>query len=277
MKLKIIILLSLLHITLVSCDKEYPSAEQKLVIEGWIENGEFPVVLVSLSGSKANDGDMISDFMVRWAKVSINDGDSTYILTGAMDDNYTPPFSYKSYDLRGKCGKTYTLKVEYNNMTATAITKIPESVKIDSVTVCNITDNDSLRLISVHFTNPYHNESFYRLRYRNFNNENRFYPSFLGTFKVSSEQNVKQPLYRTKIKTIENDYIPYFHIGSKLEIRLGHIDEESFLIWQDYDNAVNFGSSIFFQTQSSLKTNINGGYGHWIGYGISKTNIELTK
>lgn len=269
-------ILVFLSIATLSCDKEYPREEQRLVIEGWIENGEFPVVLVSLSGTIDNDGDPISDFMVRWATVSINDGDSTYILTGGLDKKYFPPYAYKGYDLRGEIGKTYTLTVEYDGMRATATTSIPQPIEIDSLEVKPIEGSDTLRAINVHFTAPTAATEYYRLRYREYNSEGRFYPSFLGTFNTDSATGATSvPLYRAKRKTVE-DYTPYFPIGSQVEVRLGHISKESYDIWTDYDNIVNFGSSIFFQQQTTLRSNINGGYGFWIGYGISKSSIEIT-
>ncbi|MBQ7942203.1 MAG: DUF4249 domain-containing protein [Muribaculaceae bacterium] len=277
MKSQIAIILLLLLNILASCSKEYPAEEQKLVIEGWIENGEFPVVLVSLSGNIDNDGDEVADFMVRWAKVSIHFDDKTYILTGSPDKRYFPPYSYISYDFRGEAGKTYTLEVEYKGMKATAKTTVPTPIEIDSISVGNVEDNDTLRSINVHFTPDRDETDYFRIRYREYNTESRFYPSFLGTISTRpSDGKISIPLYRAKLKTTK-DYIPYFPIGSVVEVRLSRINKESYDIWCDYDNIVNFGSNIFFKQQTNLYTNIQGGYGYWIGYGISKSRIKTTK
>lgn len=276
MKIFIITLLTFL-LTLSSCNNDYPRDEQKLVIEGWIENGEFPVVLVSLSGSIDNDGDKISDFMVRWAKVTINDGDSTFVLMGKPDNDYFPPYVYTSYDFRGEVGKTYTLEVEYNDLKVTSTTFIPEPVEIESIEVENKEDNDSLCSINVIISPKSSNREYFRLRYYDYTTDTRVYPSFLGTFYTEqSNDTLSIPLYRTKIKTVK-DYIPYFYKGTTVEVRLGHISKESYNIWTDYDNMVNFGTSFFFKQQSNLRTNIQGGYGFWIGYGISKRQIKLKR
>lgn len=254
----------------VSCNNDYPKEEQKLVIEGWIENGEIPVVLVGLSGNINNDGDNIADFMVRWAKVSISDGDSTYILTGGMDKNYFPPFVYKCYDLRGEPGKTYTLEVEYNDMKAYAVTSIPEPIEIDTIEIKNTLDNNWLRAINVVLNSKSSQKEYFRLRYRDYDSETRIYPSFMGTFYTEHETlNKSFPLYRAKRATLK-DYTPYFSVGTHLEVRLGHISEDSYNIWCDYDNAVYFSSNVFFKQQTDLRSNIVNGYGYWIGYGISK-------
>lgn len=274
MKSHIIILL-LLFFTIISCDNEYPKEDQKLVIEGWIENGEFPVVLVSLSGNIDNNGDKIADFMVRWAKVTINDGDSTYILMGKPDKNYFPPYIYTSFDLRGEVGKNYTLEVEYNDMKAISVTSIPNPIDIEAIETTKVENSDSLHSINVIFSPKSIKKEYFKLRYRDYKTETRFYPSFLGTFYTENNTDtLSTPLYRSKLKTVK-DYIPYFHTGATIEVRLGHISEESYKIWNDYDNIVNFGSSFFFKQQTNLHTNIQGGYGYWIGYGISKHRITL--
>ena len=262
--------------SLISCNEDYPKEDQKLVIEGWIENGEFPVVLVSLSGNIDNDDDKIENFLVRWAKVTISDGDSTYILMGRPDENYFPPYMYTSFDFRGEIGKTYALEVEYNDLKASAVTTIPDPVEIDSLQIDKVTGNDTLCSINVIMFPKSKEKQYFRLRYRDSYSGNRLYPSFLGTFYTdsSSQERTSIPLYRAKRKTVE-DYVPYFAKGSTVEIRLGHISEESYNIWCDYDNIVNFGSNIFFKQQTDLRTNIQGGYGYWIGYGISKSRTTL--
>lgn len=263
-------------IALTSCSGDYPKAEQKLVIEGWIENGEFPIVIVSLSGNIDNDGDKIADFVAKWAKVTISDGDSTYILMGKPDKKYLPPYVYTSYDFRGEVGKTYALEVEYNDMKAMAVTSIPEPIEIDSIEINKVAGNDTLYSVNVVLSPEMTNKEYFRLRYRDYSTENRFYPSFLGTFYIApgSSSSLSIPLYKAKRKTID-DYVPYFSNGSDIEIRLGHISEESYNIWCDYDNIVNFGSNVFFKQQIDLHSNIKGGYGYWIGYGISKYRATL--
>ena len=274
MKTYITTLLSII-LAISACNSDYPVEEQKLVIEGWIENGEFPVVLVGLSGNIDNDGDKITDFMVRWAKVTISDGDSTFVLMGKPDSNYFPPYVYTSYDFRGETGKTYTLVVEYNDLKASSTTFIPEPVEIEAIETGNVENDDSLRYINVILSPKSSNKEYFRLRYRDYKDETRIFPSFLGTFYTDTDDDtLSVPLYRSKHKTVK-DYLPYFHAGATVEVRLGHISKESYDIWTDYDNMVNFGTSFFFKQQSDLRTNIQGGYGYWIGYGISKHRLTL--
>lgn len=276
MKIHFVVLIIMLLSVSVSCSDDYPKEEQKLVVEGWIENGEFPVVLVSLSGNIDNNGDKIADFVVRWAKVTVSDGDNTYILMGKPDKNYFPPYIYTCFDFRGEAGKTYTLEVKYNDMKARAVTAIPEPVRIDSLEVDKVAGNDTLYSVNVIFSPKMSDKKYFRLRYREYCTENRFFPSFLGTFQTGADSSfpLTIPLYRAKRKTID-DYVPYFPKGSVIEVRLGHISEESYNIWCDYDNIVNFGSNVFFKQQTDMHTNIQGGYGYWIGYGINKHRVTL--
>ena len=52
------------------------SNESKLIVEGWIEDGGFPVVIISRSllvSTDYQDVHSLSDHIVRWAKVTVSD------------------------------------------------------------------------------------------------------------------------------------------------------------------------------------------------------------
>ena len=68
-----------------------------IIVEGWIEEGGFPVVILSRSMPVSTDYqnvDSLSDFIVRWAKVTISDGSDSIVLTGKYDKGYFPPYIY---------------------------------------------------------------------------------------------------------------------------------------------------------------------------------------
>lgn len=90
--------------------------EYKLVVEGWIKEGEAPHVILTQNKPLLSniDSTSIEDMVVRWAKVSVSDGEETEVLSGRIDKNYFPPFIYRGSRLSGEAGKTYTLKVEYS-------------------------------------------------------------------------------------------------------------------------------------------------------------------
>ena len=117
----IFLIVCLALVALVSgCNEEKTTlAEKRLVVEGWIDSGEFPVVKLTrtmpLGVDHKVDIDKLSDYMERWAKVTISDGERSEVMVGRYDKNYFPPFVYTSYEMRGEVGKTYTITVETDN------------------------------------------------------------------------------------------------------------------------------------------------------------------
>ena len=137
-----------MSILLSACDGDYmPVQDSHLVVEGWIEDDGYPTVIVTLSIPITEDyvpADTLSSYIVRWAKVTVYcDGDSV-VLTGKYDSGYYPPYIYTTSGMRGEAGKTYSLKVEYKDMTATAITKIPSRPDVQQFKLEKCQDSDTL-------------------------------------------------------------------------------------------------------------------------------------
>ncbi len=120
--------------------------EPQIVVEGWIEQGAFPVVCLSQTLSLAQTADSIdlSDIPIRWAKVTVSDGTETEVLTGRVNENYTFSYIYTGSKIRGQAGKTYSLKIEYSGRVATAETFIPEPVSLTNIEVRRCEGIDSL-------------------------------------------------------------------------------------------------------------------------------------
>ena len=97
--------------TLTACmEEEDAELQTQLVVEGWIEDGGYPVVL--LGETHAIDAGMqnIENYIVRWGKVTISDGTDSVVLTGGYDNDFFPPYKYTTFKMTGQAGKTYTQK-----------------------------------------------------------------------------------------------------------------------------------------------------------------------
>ena len=97
-----------------------------LVVEGWIEDGGFPVVMLTRSlpvTTEYQSMDDLSDYMLRWARVTVSNGEDSVVLTGKYDRGYFPLFIYTTSRMRGEAGKEYTLTVEYRDYYATCRTR----------------------------------------------------------------------------------------------------------------------------------------------------------
>lgn len=259
----------------LSCERPYPCEEPKLVIEGWIENGENPIVMVSLSGTMQNVGTPLSEFVANWSKVTINDGEKDYVLVGMKDTKYMPANVFRSYELEGEVGRTYKLKVEYKDMVATAQTTILPPTAIDSVVVAPAIDCDSLYTIDVHFTSPTNEADYYYLRYKNYPQDGRYFLSFMGSQEITGSMPDVIRLVPATISDTEG-YSPYFAHGATVDVRLSRIGQEAYNVLVDYDEAIAFSYNMFIQSQHSLRSNIVGGYGYWIGYGITSQRVYVT-
>ena len=88
-----------------------PEGEERLVVEGWIDAGGFPIVMVTTSVPTSTEYQNIDDqknHLARHAKITVSDGENSVILTGMDNKKYFPPYIYTTADMRGVAGKSYT-------------------------------------------------------------------------------------------------------------------------------------------------------------------------
>lgn len=148
-----IIYITLLGLILASCTKEVeidiPGYEEKIVIDGRIETGQPPFVLLSTSKEvyAPTDVDAFLNGFISGATVTVSDGTNTVVLTEVCSGNLPPGTEelaaqvlgipadqLQNYDICayvgldqaiwGQVGKTYTLTVEYDGKSYTAETTI---------------------------------------------------------------------------------------------------------------------------------------------------------
>lgn len=264
-----------------ACSKDYivESEGEQLIVEGWIKEGGYPVVMLSTSievDMNSHDINDLYDHIGSWGRVVVSDGEKRVVLTGQYDFDYYPPYIYTTTDIKGVVGKTYTLDVIYKNHHATASTSIPPSVKLDSITQERVENNDTLWTLLAHFNAP-GSMCYYSLFDKIGANEQQFIKCDVGTFDNSAVNpemrqpvNVTYPVYRTQCLDDYYDVTEYFTEGDTVCVELCTMDSTSFNIWQDYQNIVSLSGNMFAPFTKSIRTNINGGHGYWCGYGKSQ-------
>ena len=94
---------------LVSCEKaEILSCDtQTLVVEGWIASNEHPVVMLTTNvavSTSHTDNEALLQHLMRYARVTISDGDKEVVLIGKHDKRYMPPYIYTTTDMVGMAG-----------------------------------------------------------------------------------------------------------------------------------------------------------------------------
>ena len=235
--------------------------EYKLVVEGWIKEGEAPHVILTQNKPLLSniDSTSIEDMVVRWAKVSVSDGEETEVLSGRIE-----------------AGKTYTLKVEYSGREWTAETTIPASLPLTAL-VPEIAANDTLYSIEATFSDPANEKNYYKFFTKVVHKNTRFLSSLLGNFDdnlfngQSMTVTVNQGIDQRQFKNFES----HFHIRDTVLVQFCTLPEFGFRYWTAYENELVNGQNPFFPANQNLPTNINnGGIGIWCGYGQKTYSVS---
>lgn len=253
-------------------DSNLKDFEYKLIVEGRIEEGNVPYVILTQSKPLLSNIDSTSmeDMVVRWAKVSVSDGEKTEVLSGRIDKNYFPPFVYRGMTMLGEAGKTYTLKVEYSGRTWTAETIIPESVPLKNIQTIPLTGNDTLFSIEATFNDPGDTKNYYKFYTKLKSRNSRYMPALMGNLddNLFNGQSITIGINQGIDQTQSKDFDSNFNIRDTVSVKFCTQTEFGFRYWTAYENELINGQNPFFPANQNLPTNINNdALGIWCGYG----------
>ena len=275
----IIILVGLVLLAACSHEPDYNEpGEPCLTVEGWIEDGGFPVVILTRSLPVSSDFqyiDSLAGHIVRWARVTVSDGTDSVVLTGKYDDRYFPPYIYTTGRLRGKAGKTYTLTVEYRDLRATATTTIPRRPMGCDFRVERCDNADSLYQIRARLADFPDEKNYYQFFVRVGTRTRQYLACYLGS--IDDEvllPETELPVYRCH-QLGEKAYTPYFFIDDTVSVKLAQIDQASYRYWDSYTKGLSLSANMFLSTGADIVSNITGGYGYWCGYGAITDHIVI--
>jgi len=158
---------------------ELPDVPTELVVEGIIEQGQRPLIILTKTQSYFDpiDANTVNSLFVSGATITLNDGSIDFplieICTNSISDSILELVAgtigisaadlqafnycvYTSFDAAaiGVVGKTYNLTIVSDGKTLTATTKIPEPVYFDSIWYELGDNQDSLGFIWVDMTDP---------------------------------------------------------------------------------------------------------------------------
>jgi len=183
MKLFLKTLVVLIVGSLWSCEKEItvdlPDAEQKIVVEGTIFPGDFPLVLLSYTQGYFDPTDITSlqNIFVHDADVTISANGNEYALIEFCSSDLSPEelelasaalgvsveslqsldlCLYTSFELTGAPGTIYTIEIHKDDYHITGSTRIPELVYLDTVyfDIINPDVQDTLGILYGELTDP---------------------------------------------------------------------------------------------------------------------------
>lgn len=266
-------------LALVSCadDAPRPVSAPPLVVEGWIEEGMPPVVMVTRAVDLTADTASFDGFVEKWARVSVFDGDKRYVLVGHVDHDYMPSFVFTGTRLRGQAGHTYRLLVETDTDTVTAEATLLPTARVSRLVPVPVEGNDTLFSIDT-YLDGLRDGCYYKLFTQTHRLESRFYPAFLGTFGTSSYDPARGWNTTRGVHAGYDDDTPfshYFAAGSTVTVKVSSIEPALFDFWNAYDSNISLSQNLFFTFASNCPSNIRGGLGYWAAYGSSTRTITL--
>jgi len=273
-------LLILTLVTICSCtaQKDWEFAVPELVVEGWIEDGGYPIVMVTGSVTPSTEYRSMEDlqeYIMKWAKVSISDSDTTVVLLGMPDKNYFPPYIFTTAWIKGEAGKTYDLKVEIKNRTATATTTVTPPEPITGLKAYPVEDSDSLYTIAVKLSNQSHHGKYYKIFTKIEGEETTFRPAFPGSIDGNSLIDDAEISIVQGVSIEQRTHNALFKKGSTVHVKFCTMDTQSWLFWTGFDDITVTEGSPFFPVYDNPVTNITGGLGYWSGYGATYYTITL--
>ncbi len=267
----IFLIVCLALVALVSgCNEEKTTlAEKRLVVEGWIDSGEFPVVKLTrtmpLGVDHKVDIDKLSDYVERWAKVTIRDGERSEVMVGRYDKNYFPPFVYTSYEMRGEVGKTYTITVETDNgERATAQTTIPEPMQLRDV--CSKPADGGDGYLIYGYTDE---RKKCKLFVKNYWEDKEFQSMSMGLYDSDMYTDEGKVTVKNSLTAWTEEYTPYFKKGDTVIVKVAALDDKSYDFWRSYEDMSMLSRLPMVPMTSNLKSNVHGALGYWCGYGVS--------
>lgn len=274
-------ILFLFIVIVVSCSKDdfsEESIESKIVVEGWIEEGDYAQVLLSSSipVSGVIDSTNVLNHVIRSAKITISDGQNSEVLKVKNDKNRVPPFVYFGNTLKGEAGKEYSLKVEYLNRVIEAETIIPKSVPLKSAEYIKKNATDTTGYIFVKFDDPLNEKNYYQIATRIDKEEPIFVPTFYGNLndKNFETASVSMQVNRGVLLFPKTKYTPYFADGDLIYVKLRTQNKDALDFWNSWQNEIVNSKNPIYPSNASLKSNIKGGIGIWAGYGQSTIIVK---
>ncbi len=268
---------------ITSCTNEHFEAltnnESKIVVDGWIEDGGVPQVLLSSSIPIADviDSTNVLNHVIRSAKITVSDGQITEVLRVKKSNSNVPPFLYYGTHIIGQTGKKYTLKVEFLNRIIEATTTIPKSVVLSNVEYLKKNEMDTIGYVFVKFTDPTNERNYYQIATKLEGKESLFVPAFYGNLSDENfrSSTVEMQVNRGVLISSKSKFQPYFVDGDIVFVKLRTMNKDAFEFWNSWQNEIVNGRNPIFPANTSLKSNLNGAVGIWSGYGVSIVQVII--
>jgi hypothetical protein len=279
-------------LALTACKETNSPQPPSLIVEGWIDAGDIPVVLIHKSYVLDNQTyseddhtieDVMGDLLIPFGKVSVSDGSEEIVLTGRIDTAYLPPYTYSSLNMTGCVGKTYTVLVQYKEYHASATTTIPPVATLDSLRVKSHEDDALDIRVYMSGINP-EEEAYYALFVRKYKSK-QFQLCPFGVFEGRNAKNgqLEIRVYNPSPdgKRLDNPGFLFYRDTEAddpqiYELKIARIDYPSFCYWKAYNEQIITRGILFVPTYKNIPGNVSGGQGIFSGMGSSVYSFSLS-
>ncbi|OJV52210.1 MAG: hypothetical protein BGO31_00635 [Bacteroidetes bacterium 43-16] len=283
---------------LISCEKEVnfnlpASISEKVVVEGGIELGTPPLVLLTNSFGFFSKLDLstLQNAFISGAQISVSDGSRTVNLREYSIDTLGNFYKFYSVDSSnaadltfiGQAGKSYQLKIVVDGKTYESTTTIPQPVSaaFDSIW-------------SEPFENPDPEHPEYRRVMVRYNDP----PELGNRFRIFIQQN-NRPFTAGRFSTLDDNItngttttLDFYNVLSPMDtstqdgrfaflpddvvtIKFSAIDKATYDFWQTLDFSVGTTGNPF-STPVKVPSNIsNGALGIWAGYAPTYKTVTV--
>ena len=271
---------------LSSCLKEkyeHNEFEERLIVEGSIEQGKTARVMLTLNMDYREEfsEETLRDKVVTNAIVYVTDvqTEEREQLTAIIDKSYPTQYVYKGSTIIGRAGGVYLLEILYKGRKLSAVTTIPEPNNLYDINV------------------EYVNDKFYRVKATlkpnaehlpymiqcstSFTMDNApiyMPPALFGIFKSCDKEmsiTINRPLDYTNI----DEYSTLFLWEEDLYVRFCTMPQFGYDYWSVWENCTLNSLNPVFPVDEEPPTNLQGEKvaGVWLGYGATYYRIVPIK
>jgi hypothetical protein len=276
-------------ILIASCEKDVDiklsESEAKVVVEGTIENGLPPIVTLTKTIGFFGEIDLqtLTNSFLHDANITVTEGNKTVTLKEYnFDVNGIKYYLYSvdtsdavARNFKGEIGKTYQLKIIYQNQTYESTTTIQSPKRLDSIWYKPVTNPDQLAVNpnAVKLMARYTDADTFGNRYRYFTNKNHI--GFLAPlYSVQDDALINGTTADFEIDagfnrmdSVNRDTYGLFSKGDTVIVKWTAIDQGVFEFWKTLEFSYAATGNPF-ASPVKITTNLTGGaLGVWQGYG----------
>lgn len=288
--------LALFACLMIGCEKSIdirPEAQiPLLVVDGNIENGKAPLIILSKSIDFFSNlsTDILAKSLVTNAVITLSDGTKTSTLKGYSKSlgggysivYYTNDSTNPAAAIIGQLGKTYSITIKYEGKKYESITHIPVIKRTcDSVwwKQAPFTDDTTKVVLMARFTDAAGYGNY--IRYYTKINSDSYLPGFNSVFDdqvidgSTYDFQVDQGVDRNNVP-VQKDY-GYFKRGDTISLKLSNIDKASFDFWRTLEFSYQSVGNPFSSPTKVMSNVSNGALGAFCGYGSQVRTVIVPK